>query len=102
MREGGGHARAAPVLALLIVVAGGLPALAQQSSSSARVGINVQKYADGALTLMAFSVVPDLAGSALSISSAKTNNPSVYATQFGGGSLLSDSFPAYVEGSAAW
>jgi hypothetical protein len=44
-------------------------------SSSARVGINVQKYADGALTLMAFSVVPDLAGSALSINSAKNRQP---------------------------
>ncbi len=77
-------------------------AIAQPTPPPARIGIDVSKYADGALTLMAFSVVPDLAGSALSISSATTNNPSVYATQFGGGSLLSDAFPAYVEGSAGY
>jgi len=62
------------------------------------IGGNVQKRANGVLALMGYSVVPDLAGSSLSIKNASTDNPGVLATQFGGGSLLGDSFPAYVEG----
>jgi hypothetical protein len=62
------------------------------------IGGNVQKRANGVLVLMAYSVVPDLAGSSLSINSASTGNPGIVATQFGGGSLLGEAFPAYVEG----
>lgn len=73
-------------------------AIGQGSGSPMVIGGNVQKRANGVLALMGYSVVPDLAGSSLSIKNASTDNPGVLATQFGGGSLLGDSFPAYVEG----
>ena len=66
------------------------------------VGGNVQQHANAALSLMSYSVVPDLAGSLLSINNGTTGNPGISASQFGGGSLLGDSFPAYVEGSLGY
>ncbi len=91
-------------LAAALVITGAASALGPgcalgQSGDFTLIGGNVQKRADGVLSLMAYSVVPDLAGSLLSIGNGSTGNPSISATQFGGGSLLGDAFPAYVEGS---
>lgn len=60
----------------------------------------VQKRANGVLSLMAFSVVPDLASSSLSISEASGENPSLSMTQFAGGFTVGKS--TYLEGGIAY
>jgi len=74
-------------------------ACAQEEPPFAVDSGKIKRIADGALSLMAYSVVPDLAGSLLAIEDASTGDPGIQATQFGGGALLSESFPVYVEGS---
>ncbi len=54
------------------------------------------------MSLMAYSVVPDLASSNLSIKDASTENPSVQMAQLGGGFTLSKSVPLYLEGAVAY
>ena len=62
----------------------------------------VRDRANGILALMAYSVVPDLTSSNLSIKNAQTENPSVFMTQLGGGDTMSKSFPIYLEGAIAY
>jgi hypothetical protein len=91
------------VVALVVLTAASAlapqPGRAQETPPFSIDAAKVQKAVNGALTLMAYSVVPDLAGSLLSVKDSGTGNPGIQATQFGGGSLLGDSFSAYVEGS---
>lgn len=79
-----------------------LPAIAaaQTEPPFSVVGGNVQKRANAVLTLMGFTVVPDLTASALSIHSPSTGNPGINMTQFGGGFTLGTGFALYLEGSA--
>lgn len=67
-------------------------------------GNKIQKHADGALALMAFSVVPDLTSSFLSIGSGSgtAEKTEMSMTQFAGGATISKSFPLYLEGGAAY
>ncbi|HYP72221.1 MAG TPA: hypothetical protein VEP93_15145 [Variovorax sp.] len=62
----------------------------------------VKNQANGILSLMAYSVVPDLTSSNLSIKNAQTENPSVFMTQLGGGDTMSKSVPIYLEGAIAY
>ncbi len=101
--------RATAALPACLAVSGSLwllpgQALAQaQGSPGFRViGTNVQKHANGVLTLMSYSVVPDLASSSLSINNAATDNPGVFMWQLGGGFTISKSFPLYLEGALAY
>lgn len=64
--------------------------------------VDVQKIANGVLSLMSYSAVPDLASSSLSINNAESGNPSLMMTQLGGGATMSKSVPIYLEGSAAY
>lgn len=64
--------------------------------------VDVQKIANGVLSLMSYSAVPDLASSSLSIDNAESGNPSLMMTQLGGGATMSKSVPVYLEGSAAY
>ena len=68
------------------------------------LGPRLQRRVDAALTLMTFSVVPDLNSSFLSIDSGSgtTANPEVKRWQFGSGFTLSQSFPLYLEGSLGY
>ncbi|RDK07689.1 hypothetical protein DN412_24865 [Cupriavidus lacunae] len=66
------------------------------------IGTNLQKRANGVLTLMAYSVVPDLTSSSLSISNAATDNPGVVMSQLGGGFTWSKGLPLYLEGAIAY
>ena len=97
--SGAAWRRCACVLA--VAIAGALPAAraaGQDSNLFSVIGGNVQKRANGVLTLMAFSVAPDVTAGSLSIDSAQTDNPSVTLVQFGSGFTLADSFPLYLEG----
>lgn len=82
------------VLAVLFA----LPAAAQFSLS----GNKIKKSADDVLALMAFSVVPDLTSSFLTISSGSSEKKSLSMTQLAGGDIVSKNFPIYLEGSAAY
>jgi len=96
------HRRRLAAATALCVLAGALPAhcaLAQDDGGFTLIGGNVKDRAEGALTLMAFSVVPDLAGSFLSIKSSSTSNPKIFMTQTGGGFTLGAGIAPYVEGS---
>jgi len=75
------------------------PTLAQPGPLA---GVNVKKYADAVLTMMCFSVVPDLTSSFLSISSGSTGKTSLAMTQVAGGDTVSQKLPLYLEGGAAF
>ncbi|KAF0814805.1 hypothetical protein IGB42_00860 [Andreprevotia sp. IGB-42] len=64
-------------------------------------GINMQKQANAVLSLMSYSVVPDLTSSSVSISNGNTGNPEIGMTQFGGGFTISHDTPLYLEGAIA-
>lgn len=110
MREPGrgtedGGPRAAVVLAALsLVLLVAAPLAAQVEPPYEIIGPRLQQRVDAALTLMTFSVVPDLNSSFLSIDggSGTTNNPEVKLWQFGSGFTLSESFPLYLEGSLGY
>jgi len=96
---------ALPALSVTFGVLGLLPdqALAQATPPGFQIiGSNVQRHANGVLSLMAYSVVPDLASSSLSISNGATDNPSITLWQLGGGFTVSKSFPLYLEGAIAY
>lgn len=87
--------------AVAVAIACMLPAArtrAQSNNSFSLVGGNVQKRANAVLTLMAFSVAPDVTAGSLTINSASTDNPNVTLVQFGSGFTVARSFPLYLEG----
>jgi hypothetical protein len=63
---------------------------------------DLQKMADGTLTLLAFTVLPDITTSSLSISNDTSDYPSLWQTTLGGGFTISDSFPLYLEGTVGY
>lgn len=65
-------------------------------------GPRIRDYANGVLAMMAYSAVPDLASSSLSIRNAATNDPGVSMSQLGGGFTVSKSVPLYLEGAIAY
>jgi hypothetical protein len=87
--------------ALVLALTGALPAArswGQSSNPFDVIGGNVQERANAVLTLMAFSVAPDVTAGSLTINNAKTDNPDVNLVQFGSGFELASSFPLYLEG----
>jgi hypothetical protein len=86
---------------LLLIVSG----LATSAAMAQRVDVRdarLEKRVNGVLALMSYSVVPDLASSALSIKDVSASNPSVYMTQFAGGFNISKDTPLYLEGGIAY
>ena len=67
-------------------------------------GNRIQKHADGVLSLMAFTVVPDLTSSFLSIGTGNgtSERSDLSMTQFAGGATISKSTPLYLEGGVAY
>ncbi len=63
---------------------------------------NIQKRVDGVLTMMSYTLFPDVTTSTLSITSEATGNPNFLMTALGGGFTVSRSFPLYLEGNAAF
>ncbi|GGI53070.1 autotransporter domain-containing protein [Oxalicibacterium solurbis] len=61
----------------------------------------IQKRANGVLSLMAYSVVPDLASSSLSIQDSSSHDTTINMVQFAGGATISKSLPLYLEGGFA-
>ncbi|CAG2159834.1 hypothetical protein LMG26411_07015 [Cupriavidus numazuensis] len=97
-----GTLRSVLTVSVLIAAVVAMPARGQSGPAFTLVGANVQRQSVAALSLMSFAVVPDLASSSLSISSASTDNPDLTLWQLGGGATVSRSFPLYLEGSVAY
>lgn len=66
------------------------------------VGPRIQQQANGVLALMAYSVVPDLTSSNISIDNPRSGSPGIFMTQLGGGFTVSKSMPLYLEGAIAF
>lgn len=94
--------RALPAGAALLALASAAPLYAQTAPDPQLFGAGVQRHADAVLTLMSFSVVPDLASSSLSLNNSQTQNPGIIMSQLGGGFTFSKSFPLYMEGAIAY
>ena len=90
------HALAA-ALALGLVFSSA-PAMGQQFTL---INGNLQKRVDAVLTVMQYTLFPDVTTSSLSITSGTTGNPTFGITQVGGGFTWSKSFPLYLEGNVA-
>lgn len=73
-----------------------------QAQPSSVVGTNLQKISNGVLTLMGYSLVPDVTTGSLSFSNAATGSPGLSMSSLGGGFTLSRDFPLYLEGTAAY
>jgi len=91
---------AALALGLLLASA---PAMGQATGGGwSLINGNLQKRVDGVLTLMTYTLFPDVTTSTLSITSGASGNPGFVMTQLGGGFTVSRSFPLYLEGNAAF
>jgi hypothetical protein len=73
-------------------------ALAQSGEPTGQVKSSV----DRVLTLMAFTVVPDLTASVLSFDGGDAGQARLGMTQIGGGTTLKSKYPIYLEGSLAY
>ena len=87
----------------LVLVFSSAPAMSQTASPQfSLIGGDLQKRANGVVSLMQYSLFPDVTTSSLSISSGTTGNPAFRMTQAGGGFTWSRSFPLYLEGNVAY
>lgn len=77
-------------------------ALAQTAPAGTARSERLQRYASGVLSLMAYTVAPDVTTSSLAIQDTPSGNPDLTMTQFGGGFVVSDSTRIYLEGNAAY
>lgn len=65
-------------------------------------GSRLKHRADAVLSLMSYTVVPDVTASDLNVDSGSNENNALTITQFGGGATLSQSFPIYLEGAMSY
>jgi len=65
-------------------------------------GSLIKERKDGILTLMGFTVLPDVTTSSLSIGDAQSGNPGLRQTTLGGGFTISQDFPLYLEGTVGY
>ncbi len=85
-----------------LAVALAIPPAVAQVRPYRITGSNIQKAANGVLSLMSYSAIPDITSSSLSISSDATGNPDLLMSQVGGGFTWSREAPIYLEGAAAY
>lgn len=75
--------------------------LASQAGVAAD-GHRLKQRSDAVLSLMSYTVVPDVTVSDLNIGSGTNDKNALSITQFGGGATLSESFPLYLEGTMGY
>ena len=61
----------------------------------------LQARANAFLTVISYSLTPDVTTGSLSLKDKGVGNPSLQMTSLGGGGILSDEFPLYFEGAIA-
>lgn len=62
----------------------------------------VQRRANAVVSLMSFTVVPDITASNLDIGSGTNEQAALTITQLGGGATMSEGFPIYLEGTLGY
>ena len=92
-------ARSAALLLLATLLSA--PALAQSRPRSIN-GATLGEVAEGVLSLMGFSLTPDVTTGSLSIANEPTGNPDIEMYTLGGGFTWSDELPLYLEGTAGY
>ena len=65
-------------------------------------GSIIKDSKDGILTLMGFTVLPDVTTSSLSINDSSSSNTELQQTTLGGGFTISQDFPLYLEGTIGY
>ena len=65
-------------------------------------GVNLQQIADGIMSLMGYSLTPDVTTGSLAIGSEPTGNPDIAMYSIGGGFTWSQELPLYLEGTAGY
>ncbi|WP_017780758.1 hypothetical protein [Aeromonas dhakensis] len=70
----------------------GQPTMAEEES-------RVQQRANAVVSLMTFTVVPDITASNINIGSGTNQSSALNMTQVGGGATMSESVPVYLEGT---
>lgn len=81
--------------------------LSVRSADSWQLGVSqadLKQIADGALTLMSFTVLPDVTTASLTIrnDNLSEGNPGIWQTTLGGGFTVSRSVPLYLEGTLGY
>jgi len=61
----------------------------------------LQQRANAFLTVISYSLTPDVTTGSLSLNDSALSNPELSMTSLGGGGTLSESFPLYIEGTIA-
>jgi hypothetical protein len=84
-------------LSLAFLAADAALAAALTPASSA----DLQRRANGVLMIMGYSLTPDVTTGSLAISNQSTGNPGLSMVSLGGGDVLSQSLPLYLEGTLA-
>ncbi|MFZ5572302.1 MAG: hypothetical protein ACOZF0_18030 [Thermodesulfobacteriota bacterium] len=91
------------LMTAFFIVMGVVPAAAPVAAEPAAViGTNLDRLVNGVLTLMGYSLTPDVTTGSLSFSNAETGNPGFAMTSLGAGFTVSKSLPVYLEGTAAF
>jgi hypothetical protein len=62
----------------------------------------LKRITDGVLTLMAFTILPDVTTSNLSVNNQPRSDPELWQTTLGGGFTVSREFPLYLEGTLGY
>ncbi len=75
------------------------PAMSQQFTVA---GTNLQKLANGVLSLMQYNLAPEITASSLSIGGGTAGSTALSMGALGAGFTWSRSFPIYLEGNLAW
>ena len=97
--------RSSPLLTsfvLAIILSLGVAPVTAQAQPSVITGANVQKIANAVLTLMGYSLTPDVTTGSLSFSDVATGAPGFSMTSLGGGFTWSKERSLYLEGTAAY
>jgi hypothetical protein len=84
---------------VLAFVALSAPTLVQAQARLVN-GVSLNQIADGVLSLMGYSLTPDVTTGSLSISSDASGNPNIDTVSAGGGFTVSAELPLYLEGTA--
>jgi len=92
--------RAAPAAWLAALLAGA--AAHAQDRPTVVSPERLQRAANGVLSIMAYTLTPDVTTSSLSINDASSGSPQLSFTQFGGGFVVDRTYRVYLEGNAAY
>jgi hypothetical protein len=72
------------------------------ASSQGLVNGLLQQRANSFLTVISYSLTPDVTTGSLSLNDSALSNPGLSMTSLGGGGTLSEGFPLYLEGTIAF